>query len=552
MAGDWVIKMESLKKLQQRRRWQRQQKQHRLAQGRLTAGEAALKLAAKGHIPLAAIPGWKDRPNIAIPTNVDGHLLLVAPPDSGWRDQLAMTLYYWPAAALIVDPGGRLYQQTGYFRETVWGKVYTVPGYAINLARYYRFWESEPARRLHRFLVQTSPPIAEDWLLDHSAVLVEAIGYYGYHYKRNPLHLLLDAARTDLFQVLEALHSVDELHRLVTWFSMDLPPWEALYDEDVRHSFALFCHQMARYQHLYGSFFVDNTINTIPKTWVEAKGSLYLTFSPDEMADLSGLAAAIVDGIHRYHLTHGGYEPLLLIIDAAFARLLPSIEQMLVEAAGYNITVILTADSLSALNNLAENGDGALLAGRFAHQVWYPAHDQQTAAHMVWLYGTELWEEDKPPRQVLPPGELRAWPRDRVLVYTRRERPYRFLAEQVTIPSDLPIRPAPVPPKPPSPPRSVDKWLPLHVLTMPLPPRPKGQKMQKFLLEVVSSHKDDDSTAEALSPSDQPEQTQGSNTADGGNIQPSLPLFSLIEEAQADAPVEKTEPPSQPRKTRLR
>ncbi|MFZ0545028.1 MAG: hypothetical protein WAM60_06305 [Candidatus Promineifilaceae bacterium] len=545
--------MDNLKIIQQRWRWQQQQKQHRLAQGRLTAEEAAFQLSAKGHIPLAAIPGHKDRPDIAIPTDAGGHLLLVAPPDSGWRDQLAMTLYHWPAAALVVDPGGRLYQQTGYFRETVWGKVYTVPGYAFNLVHYYRFWDSEPARRLHHFLVKTSPPEAEDWLLDHSAVLVEAIGYYGYHYKRNPLHLLLDAARTDLFQVLEALNTVDELDYLVTWFSMDLPPWEAFYDEDVRHSFALFRHQMARYQHLYGSFFIDNTINTIPKTWVEEKGSLYLTFSPAEMADLSGLAAAIVDGIHRYHLTHGGYEPLLLIIDAAFARVLPPIEQLLVEAAEYNITVILTADSLSALNNLAESGDGAALAGRFAHQVWYPPHDPQTAAHMAWLYGTELWEAGKPPRQLLSPEEPMAWPRDRVLVYTRRERPYRFLAERVTIPADLTIRPAPVPPKSPSLPRRPDSWLPLHVLAMLLPPRQKGPKMQKFLLEVVQSHKDDeDSAAEERSPSDQLEKNKTPHTADGDDIQPSLPLFSPIEDDQPDASSEEPEPPSQPRKTRLR
>jgi hypothetical protein len=271
------------------------------------------------------------------------------------------------------------------------------------------------------------------------------------------------------------------------------------------------------------------------------------------MADLSGLAAAIVDGIHRYHLTHGGYEPLLLVMDAAFARLLPPIEQLLVEAAGYNITVILTAESLSALDNLAEDGDGAVLAGRFAHQVWYPPHDQQTAAHMVWLYGTELWEEGMSPRQVLSPEELLAWPRDQVLVYTRRERPYRFLAERVTIPADLPIRPAPVPPKPPSLPRRPDSWLPLHVLTMPLPPRPEGPKTQKLLLEVVPSHKEDEDSVEGeKSSANQPGQTKASKTADDNDLQPSLPLFSPIEEEQVDASAEEPEPPPHPRKTRLR
>jgi hypothetical protein len=87
---------------------------------------------------------------------------------------------------------------------------------------------------------------------------------------------------------------------------------------------------------------------------------------------------------------------------------------------------------------------------------------------------------------------------------------------------------------------------------MPLPPRPKGQKLQKFLLEVVSSHKDEDSAAEEQSSSDQPEKTKTPHTAKGDDIQPSLPLFSPIEDEPADASAEKTEPPSQPRKTRLR
>ena len=67
-----------------------------------------------------------------------------------------------------------------------------------------------------------------------------------------------------------------------------------------------------------------------------------------------------------------------------------------------------------------------------------------------------------------------------MLVYTRRERPYRFLAEQVRMPPDLTILPPPVPPRPVARVRDYHDWLPLH---LELTAFTTGQLEELFLLE---------------------------------------------------------------------
>ncbi|MCZ7674108.1 MAG: hypothetical protein M5U34_46780 [Chloroflexi bacterium] len=61
------------------------------------------------------------------------------------------------------------------------------------------------------------------------------------------------------------------------------------------------------------------------------------------------------------------------------------------------------------------------------------------------------------------PEELLAWPRERVLLYTRRERPCRCLAQQLLLPPDWPRRAPPLPPRQVSMPRNAHAWLPLAI-----------------------------------------------------------------------------------------
>lgn len=452
--------MNRLKHLQQQWLWKRRQKQHRLAQGRLTISEAAAQLSIEGNIPLATVTGQTVSAEFAIPTEDDGHLLLVAPPDSKWREHLANILIRWPGAALIADPNGSLYLRTGHLRDTTWGKVYAIPGYRFNLARYYPFWDLDSAVKLHNFLVPPAPP-ADEWLLDNSVSLMQALGHYSFFHKRNPIQTMLDAAAADLYNVLSALSTVPTAWPHASRFIKGLSLEKALSDSDIVRSFALFARQMRRYQKTYSSFAIEQAEDVLPHDWAKEPNAVYLTYSLNNQQKLAGLTAALIDGLRRYYHTYGRYSPLLLVLDTTLAYRLPSIEQILAEATIYGITVVLTAVSLSSLNKLAADSDGAALAGRFAHQVWYPSHDRQTADHIAWLYGTKLTQAGEDSTElVVNPHEILAWPNQQVLVYTRQERPYRFLAERVTMPTDLQLRLPPEPPQVTPTPRDHLAWLP--------------------------------------------------------------------------------------------
>ncbi len=457
--------MKSIQSLYTTWHFRRRQKQHRLAQGRLTPDEAVMQLSGEGYMPLATVWGTQNETTVHISPEDTGHLLLVAPPDSGYGEQLGQILIHWPGAALIIDPTGSLYRQTGYFRETVWGKVYAVPGYCFNLARYYPFWDAEAASRLHSFLI--SPGSKEEaWLRDRSVSLLQALGHYSFAHRINPMQLLLDAASTDLLSVLAALDSVPAARQLALIFSKGQPVQQALADPDVVRSFDLYCRALAPYQRLYPTLDMEESEALLPHDWMTQPRSLYVTYPYAKQLALAGITAALIEGVRQYHHTYGRFQKLLLVLPADIARRLPPLEQVLTEAASYGITIVLTAPSLSALDALAEDGNGAALAGRFAHQVWYAPNDQATAAHLSWLYGTQLQNLNDPSsgpecseKAALAWEAFLAWPREQVLVYTRRERPYRFVANQVKRPADLPERLAPIPPKVAATPRDTSAWL---------------------------------------------------------------------------------------------
>jgi hypothetical protein len=343
--------------------------------------------------------------------------------------------------------------------------VYAVPGYRFNLARYYPFWDAEAARRLHNFLI---PPGSADevWLRERSASLLQALGHYSFAHRINPMQLLLDAASTDLLSVLAALDSVPAARQLALIFTKGQSVQQALADPDVVRSFDLFCRALSPYQRLYPTLDMEESEALLPHDWMTQPRSLYVTYPYAKQLAIAGITAAFIEGVRQYHHTYGRFQKLLLVLPVDIARRLPPLEQLLTEASAYGITVVLTAPSLVALDALALEGNGASLAGHFAHQVWYPPHDQATAVHMSWLYGTQLQkpdvlsgEKESNEKAALDPEMFLACPREQVLVYTRRERPYRFVANQVKRPADLPERLAPIPPKVVVTPRDTSAWL---------------------------------------------------------------------------------------------
>lgn len=456
--------MEKIRSLNSTWHFRRQQKQHRLAQGRLTANEAATKLPEKGEMPLAHLPvSHGAAPTVYAESENGDHLLIVASPGTAWREQLSLTLAGWPGAALVVDSDGQLYRQTGTLRQNLWGAVYALPGYRLRVNSLLRLWQPEIAYQLHQFLMPsgTQPnQETENTQINRTVSLFCAVGLYSTAHMLDPFHLLLDVALTDMLTALAALETVPQARLYVRHFTKGQPPYLAIYDEASVHAFSWFSHELWRYQEAYDTFATPEVREAIvPEKWTKQKGTVYLTYTPSQLAEMAGLVAAIVSSQVAEHQTYGGGQPLLLVLDAALASRLPHFAQLLATAADYGITVVLIIPSVTALDKISPAGSGQMLAGQFAHQLWYPPRDSATAAQMACRYGTRLGENG----ETLPAvsaEELMAWPEDHILLVTRRERPYCVIGQPVRLPEDFPNRQPPLRPPSAATPRIYDRWLP--------------------------------------------------------------------------------------------
>lgn len=446
--------------------FRRQQKRHRLGQGRLTANEAATRLPDSGEMPLARLPvSYGAAPTVYATAENRGHLLIVAPPGSLWREQLRLSLSHWTGAALVVDPDGRLYRQTAALRQAHCGAVYAHPGYRLRFNSLLRLWHEEVAFQLHQLLMPQlsqadSSTDAHNSATNRTVSLFCAIGFYSLAHKCNPFQLLLDVALTDMLRALAALETVPQARLHVRHFSKGQPPELAIYDEATVQAFSWFSHQLWRYQEAYATFALPpDSEGIVPERWFLDKETLYLTFNRTQLSEMAGLVAAVVNSQLVAHQTFGGGRPLLLVLDAALANRLPHFAQFLTTAADFGITVILTAPSLAALTAIAPAGSGETLAGQFAHQLWYAPRDRETAVHISTRYGTSLNKSGEPV-PALSTEEVLGWTDEALLVVTRQERPYALLGQSVKLPEGFPQRQPPLLPTAGIKPRTYDKWLP--------------------------------------------------------------------------------------------
>ena len=445
----------------------RQQKQHRLAQGRLTANEAAVRLPDNGELPLTRLPvSHGATPTVYTTAENRGPLLIVAPSGSPWREQLCLTVSYWPGAALIMDPDGRLYQQTAALRQIVRGPVYAHPGYQLRGDSLLRFWQEESAFQLHRLLLSAhslTKGVTEKEIqvaTNRTVSLMCAIGRYSQVHKRHPFQLLLDVALTDMLRALAALETVPQARLHVRHFTKGQSPHLAIYDAATVQAFSWFCHQLWPYQAAYDAFALSpDKAGIVPEHWFREKQTVYLTYSVSQMAEMAGLVATIVHSQLLAHQTYGGGQPLLLVLDTSLARRLPHFWQFLATAADYGITVVLTAPSLASLSSLSPASSAETVVSQFAHQLWYAPQERETAVYMATRYGTQL-NTDGEPVPVLTPEELLGWSDEQLLLLTRQERPYLVLGQPVTLPEDFPQRQPPRPPTAGDLPRTYDSWLP--------------------------------------------------------------------------------------------
>lgn len=483
--------MNALKKMVKQRQFGQQQEQYRQGQGRLTAVEAAEQLAGDHTIPLCTVQPKKGEPAI-IGMNGQpsgGHLLVVAPPTSGWADQIICTLAQWPDAALVIDSGGKLHARTAHFRQRQFGPVYTLPGYRLDLGHYYRFWNEGQARKLHGYLM---PPYPQEdrRLMERSVALFAAAGHYAYARKRNLMHVLLDMAACDLQLALKGLETIPYARLYARQFSKGQSPQAAIHDADVVQAFSLFARQLQCYQAHYDTFGTEPVEEAIPRYWVQKRGTLYLTYDQISLAEIGGLATAVVAGLVRYHLSHGDHKRLLLVLDVATAGQIPHFSRLLQMVGDYGITVVLLVPSWEALRAVAGEGKQEQFIGHFANQLWYPPHDEETAQQMSKLLGRQLCLDLAEKVPVLTANEILTWATDELLVLLRRERPYRFIGRRLKLPADIHLYQSPLLPPTATPvPRHYLDWLP----ALPAPQPPQVAQKPKALLpatEIVVPQKE--------------------------------------------------------------
>lgn len=448
--------------LLKQRQFQRRQEAYRLAQGRLTAAEAADRLASSYDIPLCTVQPPKGEP-VTIGMSgqpVGSHLLVVAPPTSHWAAQIMYTLARWPDAALVVDPGGKLHARTGQFRQKMVGKVYTLPGYRLDLGHYYRFWDEKQAQKLHAYLM--SPyPAADRHLVERSVALFAAVGHYAYVHKRNLMQVLLDVAAGDMQLALRGLETIPYARLHVRQFCKGQTPQEAIHDKEVTQAFALFTRQLARYQEHYSLFATEPAQEVIPQNWVQARSAIYLTYDQERLAQMGGLITAVVAGLVRYHLSHGDHKGLLLVLDVDTAVQIPQFSQLLHMVADFGVTVVLLAPSWESLRTLAGQAGREPFIGHFANQLWYPPQDSETAQQMTSLLGSQLCPDSAEKEPVLTAEEILAWSEDDVLVRLLRQRPYRFIGQRLKLPDYFYLFRSPLLPPTGTPaPRHYLDWLP--------------------------------------------------------------------------------------------
>jgi hypothetical protein len=110
---------------------------------------------------------------------------------------------------------------------------------------------------------------------------------------------------------------------------------------------------------------------------------------------------------------------------------------MLQMVRDYGITVILVAPSWEGLRSAAGKVSRGEILSYFSHQLWYPPSDSATAQQMSKLLGKQLCSDSGEKEPVLEPGEILAWPADKVLAMLQRERPYRFVGQRLSLPGSI-------------------------------------------------------------------------------------------------------------------
>jgi type IV secretion system protein VirD4 len=303
---------------------------------------------------------------------------------------LTETLLTWPGPALVVDPKGEQLERTAGWRSQL-GPIYRLPGHQINLAAYYRqMLDRDDIAELHTHLMRPWQS-KETIFAEKASSLFVAAGLYAQARELDPVRVLLDLAESNPEEALAGLEMVSEARRHVRVFTNGAKPDAYRDDKFVTSAFGNFTTRLATYQKHVDTIAPATTPHqTIDPDWVRHNGTVYLTYSLQDLKGVGGVAAAIIAAMLRYQMQQPDKQRLLVAIDELPAVGLRNIADYLATSGGYGITLLLYVQSIAQLKELyGDEGTNAILSN-CAHQVWYPPADYETAAVMSRLYGLTL------------------------------------------------------------------------------------------------------------------------------------------------------------------
>lgn len=363
------------------------------SQGRLKDEEVAQQLAIRRGVPYATVAsGKKKEVKIGLDyASGEGHVLVSGPTRSGKGLHLTGTLLTWPGPALVVDPKAEQLARTAAWRSQ-FGPIYCLPGHQANLAAYYRqLLDRDDIAELHTHLMR--PWQSRETIFAEKAMsLFNAAGPYAQARGLDPLRVLLDLAESDAEEALTGLESVPAAKRHVRVFTNGARPDAYREDRFVTSAFGNFTARLATYQKHIDTIAPPNPHShlVIDPDWARQNGTVYITYSLQDLKGVGGVVAAVIAAMLRHHMRQNTKERLLVAIDELPAVGLKNIADYLATGGGYGITLLLYVQSVAQLKELyGPDGTNAILSN-CAHQVWYPPTEYETAEAMSRLYGMTL------------------------------------------------------------------------------------------------------------------------------------------------------------------
>ncbi|MBE2225411.1 MAG: type IV secretory system conjugative DNA transfer family protein [Anaerolineae bacterium] len=390
--------------------------------------------------------------------------MVVAPTRAGKGLHLTDTLRHYPGPALVVDPKGEQFQRTAALRSRL-GPVYRIPGHQVHLSAYYRHLrDRDETIELHTHLLRpwaSSEPIFAEKALS----LFTAVGLYAQAKHLNPIRLLLDLAESNPVEALTALRKVEAARRHVDIFTNGAAPDAYQEDKFVTSALGNFTTRLAPYQKHIDTIAPPDLQRRdliVPPDWAGQNGTVYITYSLNDLRAAGGVVAATIAAILRYQMRQTQKQKMLVAIDELPAVGLRNIADYLSTCGGYGITLLLYVQSVAQLQELYGREGLRAILSNCDHQLWYPAVEMETARFMSELYGTTMkanpmqsasrsarQQQDKEGKAqmqmsnnqgaswswregaALSPNEMMALPKGQVLATTLADQRYIFLGQRL-------------------------------------------------------------------------------------------------------------------------